>query len=180
MTIADWALFISIGSLVVAIFSFVWNVWSKFIYPKPRVETSIAMMNLYDSNGKGPPFIALNATNFGPADVTLYLAIAAKPRKWFQRKKEIASLNPLEGFPARMDHSNGPFSGGLPKKLAVGEQFSAYFPVTKDWFTKDNLIDFGFCDTFGRNHWCPRKQGKNLKERVVSMSDRQTSEIRRE
>lgn len=169
MTTADWALIISLGSLIIALFSFVWNIWSKFIYPKPVVKTSINFMTLYDKNGDGPSCISLNATNLGPTEVTLYTAIAREPKAWFKRKN-ISILMPIEGFPTTIERTNGPFSGGLPKKLPVGEQFSVFFPVSasEDWFEKNNLIDFGFNDTFGRNHWCPRKQGKDLRKNVVS------------
>lgn len=166
MTVADWALIISLGSLVVSICAFVWNVWSKFIYPKPKVKTSISLMKVHHQSGRsGPSCIAIHATNFGPAEVTLYAAIA----KSSQYKKDgLGMLNPLENFPNNIEHSNGPFSGGLPKKIAVGEQFSVYFPVEKDWFQKEQLTDFGFQDTFGRSHWCPKKQVTELRERVLS------------
>jgi hypothetical protein len=36
MTTADWALVISICSAIVSLASFVWNVWSKFVYPSRR------------------------------------------------------------------------------------------------------------------------------------------------
>lgn len=38
MTTADWALVISIGSLLISAPGFIWNVWSKFIYPKAKVR----------------------------------------------------------------------------------------------------------------------------------------------
>ena len=41
MTTSDWALIISLCSLAVALSSFVWNVWSKFIYPKPTVRVTL-------------------------------------------------------------------------------------------------------------------------------------------
>jgi hypothetical protein len=110
MTTADWALTISLGSLIISLFGFIWNVWSKFIYPKPLVKTSISLMTVYSKSGSGPDCITLSATNFGPAEVTLYTAIAKKPKPWFQRKGPLAILNPIEGFPISLDRSNGPFS----------------------------------------------------------------------
>lgn len=169
MTTADWAILISLGSLTIAILSVVWNIWSKFIYPKPQVRTSISVMNLLNEEGTSPPFISMSATNHGPAEVTLYAAIAKSPRKWFLLQPRYAILNPMEGFPIAQNHSLGPFSGGLPKKLAIGEQFSVYFPITVEWFTGDNnLVRFGFNDTFDRNHWCSKKNAKEFRTRVLN------------
>lgn len=115
-----------------------------------------------------PPFIAMHATNHGPAEVTLHAAIARSPREWFFRQPRYGVLNPVEGFPITLNHSRGPFSGGLPKKLAVGESFSVYFPITVEWFTSDNnLVRFGFNDTFGQNHWCSRKNAKEFRARLL-------------
>ena len=47
LTTGDWALVISLCSFVVALASFVWNVWSKFIYPKGRVRTLARMVSIF-------------------------------------------------------------------------------------------------------------------------------------
>lgn len=172
MTTADWAIIISGISLFVAILSFIWNVWSKFIYPKPRVRTSISLMKVHwPIRGPGPRAISLSATNLGPAEITLHSAVAKASGSLFKPVREYALLNPLEDFPDKLDHSVGPFSGGLPRKLHVGEQFSVYFPVIKAWFEDENLIDFGFTDTFGRYHWCLRKNGMRLREQVIKLNE---------
>jgi len=163
MTVADWALIISLGALGVTICNFVWNVWSKFIYPKPKVTASISFMTVYNGDGStGPSCITLNATNFGPAEVILYAATAK------EKKGNIGTLNPLQDFPLRTDHTLGPFSGGLPKKIDVGETFAAFFTVDNDWFGENNnLVRFGFQDTFGRNHWCSKKDVSRLKKSLL-------------
>ena len=168
MTTADWAFVISLSSLAIALAGFVWNVWSHFIYPKPRVETGISVMEvLHEGGGSGPQCVSLNATNHGPAEVTLRSAIARRKKKWFWSKRGMAILLPYNEFPYDLN-TDGPFSGGLPKKLAVGEQFSARFPLVKNWFEKMELIDFGFADTFGRNHWCPRRMVQEVREKVLA------------
>ena len=169
MTTADWALVISLGSLLIALAGFVWNIWSKFIYPKPRVLVGVSVMSLLHKDGTfGEETFTIHATNFGPVDVILQYAVAYRGR-WFQRKKSRvhAILNPYHGWPLKHD-TQGPHSGGLPQKLEVGEQFTAHFPVEKDWFEKENLELFGFEDTFGRRHWCNRRQAKNVRERVLN------------
>jgi len=176
MTTADWAFVISIGSFLLALLSFVWNVWSKFIYPKARVRPTIAIMELASKNRKGGDFISLSATNYGPTDVTLHAAISRKRQPYirWKRNTKFFILNPLDG--ANGNTSSGPFSGGLPKKLLVGEQFSALFPgsVAKKWVAEDKLSDYGFADTFGRNHWCSRKNIKEF-EKSVSKETSQSS-----
>ncbi len=165
MTTADWALIISLGSLAISLAGFVWSVWSKFIYPKPRVQTSFSIMSTFGEGWENSPdAICISATNHGPQQVTLHSAVARKkPPLLRKRSAEMGILNPYKGFPYDLQ-SDGPFSGGLPKKLDVGEQFSVYFPVVKDWFD-DGLEDFGFQDTFGRYHWVPRKSVSEVRER---------------
>lgn len=168
MTTADWAIVISIGSFVLSLAGFIWSVWSKFIYPKPKVQVSIDVVQTFgNGEAKSHEAVSLQATNYGPAAVTLHSAIARSKRKWYKRRADLMGvLNPYISFPEVLD-SGGPFSGGLPKKIEVGEQFSAYFPVANDWFEKGKFVDIGFCDTFGRNHWSPRKSVKQVRETVL-------------
>jgi hypothetical protein len=71
VTTADWALVISICSAIVSLAGFVWNVWSKFIYPKPRVQVSFSFMTVIQKN---PPVeenvLGVSAINMGPVQVT--------------------------------------------------------------------------------------------------------------
>jgi len=120
---ADWALVISICSAIVSLAGFVWNVWSKFIYPKPRVQVSFSFMRVVQGNFSGEKVLVLSATNMGPVQVTLYYALVTYSR-WAPRLSSVGVLNPLHNYPAQTTHSIGPFGGGLPKKLDVGEQFS--------------------------------------------------------
>lgn len=52
MTTADWALVVSFFSIAIAFASFIWNVWSKFIYPKPRLQLHIGIMEVIIPNPK--------------------------------------------------------------------------------------------------------------------------------
>src|SRR5258708_5339368 len=153
MTTADWALIISICSAAVSAAGFIWNVWSKFIYPKPRVDVSFSFMSSIGGDpGRQFNVLTLNATNMGPAPVTLYSAMSMK-KKLF-RKPLFALLNPLSDFPADRATSQGPFSGGLPKRIDVGEQFTSYLIPDHEGLASSGITHVGFNDTFGRNHWC--------------------------
>lgn len=163
MTTADWAFVISFFSLLTAIASFVWNVWSKFIYPKAKLHLTINIMELVPNPRNIQPFVSLSATNHGPTDVTLHSAIAGKTKK-FMRKRKVVLILPAGNISSANPTSDGPFTGGLPKKLAVGEVFSVHFPVSKNW-RDECLTKFGFHDLYGRIHWCSRKVTRDFLRR---------------
>jgi len=159
MNTADWALVISICSAAIALASFIWNVWSKFIYPKPKVYVSFQMMNLVVPGQRaGGQVLALIATNMGPAPVTLRTALVAFPN-WFQFQKyrSFAVLNPLHNYPQQTELTIGPFGGGLPKKLDVGEQFTVHFIPDHESLASGDYQRIGFDDTFGSFHWAHRR-----------------------
>jgi hypothetical protein len=155
---ADWALVISICSAVVSFAGFVWNVWSKFIFPKPRVYVAFGMMRTITAGGvAGDQVLVLSATNMGPVQVTLHSALVSYPWQVSEHSR-VGLLNPLHNYPAQTAHSIGPFSGGLPKKLDVGEQFSVYLIPDHEMLAKGDYQRIGFTDTFGRSHWAPRRR----------------------
>lgn len=189
MRTSDWALIISLCSLAVALGSFVWNVWSKFIYPKAKIRVTFQATVIIQPGAPEhrPEFLMLTATNFGPGDVTLHSAILYHQknqwwRNWrafFKRhlRREYGILNPLQDFPNRLDYTIGPFSGGLPKKVAIGESFSSYFPRKVDWF-QNKGVRVGFSDSFGRNHWCSRQDAQKVGDTVLGKNrDRPTSKF---
>jgi hypothetical protein len=168
MGVADWALVISICSAGVSVAGFVWNVWSKFIYPKPRVRVSFSFMTMLMPSAQDQSSLArtennalaLTATNMGPIGVTLYNTIGASFPWWRRRAASIGLLNPLPRFPdwpGQFNDAAGPFAGGLPKKVEVGEQFTVYFVPDHEALASEKLDRIGFTDTFGRFHWAPRR-----------------------
>jgi hypothetical protein len=161
MQTADWALVLSIFSFIVSLAGFIWNVWSKFIYPRAKVRASIAVMQIIQRGTQDRTIVTLSATNYGPTDVTLHAAITKmRPPFWrFKRNTRLAVMQPYDDPDSKT--TSGPFSGGLPKKVAVGEQFAVHFPVTKGWAEKD-IDRYGFSDTFGRYHWCARRTAKEF------------------
>jgi hypothetical protein len=167
MQTADWALVISILSAMTSLAGFVWNVWSKFIYPKPRVTVHFSMVSAFRP-GLGPdpdPISALciSATNMGPAETTLLSSLVMTKPHWFSEKR-IALLNVLQNFPESTDYETeyytrggGIFAGGFPKKLAVGESFSVYLIPNHEMLARGDYDRIGFNDSFGTMHWAPRK-----------------------
>jgi hypothetical protein len=168
MTTADWALAISIFSASISLMGFAWNVWSKFIFPKAKVHVSFGAINVhYLSDETIGPFLSLSATNYGPGQVTLHAVVARSRRDWRKRfKRQIGLLNPLNNFPNETNSSIGPFGGGLPKKVDVGEEFSAFLTFQHEALRDEPLVDVGFADTFGRFHWAPRKSVRSTRTQI--------------
>jgi hypothetical protein len=157
MTTADWALVISILSAFVSLASFVWNVWSKFIYPKPVVRVSFAMVQIIAADSDDmPSVLTLNATNMGPGEVSLRNALI-EFRGHFFKSKGFGLLSTIDNYLVHVDTSRGYFGAGFPVKLAVGEQFSAHLVPAHHRLAKGDYQRIGFTDSFGYSHWAPRQ-----------------------
>ena len=71
MTTSDYALVISLLSILAAIFSLVWNVWQKFIFVKPVLQVSFGLWHgmQHTSAGvatrSGHRLLVLTVTNMG-------------------------------------------------------------------------------------------------------------------
>lgn len=167
MTTGDWALVISIRSAALSLASFVWNVWSKFIFPKPRVRVSFSRVTaIYPRRPRDPDPVSalrLSATNFGPADVTLLSSLVKFKPHWFSDTSH-GLLNVFSEFPSSTDYEaeyesggGGIFAGGFPKKLGVGESFSVYLVPDHETLAKGDYESIGFNDSFDRMHWAPRR-----------------------
>src|SRR5688572_32879395 len=60
----------------------------------------------------------------------------------------------------------GQFAEPLPKKIYVGEKFSAYFIPTPEFLACDDYSRIGFRDSYNRLHWAPRRQLRNTRQHV--------------
>jgi hypothetical protein len=185
MTVADWALVISIGSVAISLAGFVWNVWSKFIFPKPRIRVGFSFVQMMAPSSEKEGFLthtensalALSATNLGPGATTLYNALAIERRKhWWNRKpSRYGLLNPLPHFPeypGQFQNTSGPFGGGLPKKVEIGEQFTVYFVPDHEALASGRVDRIGFTDTFGQLHWAPRRDLIEARKHIREACDK--------
>lgn len=157
MQTADWALVISLFSLVVSAASFIWNVWSKFIYPKPVVRVSFSMVQIVGNDlDYIPEALRLSATNMGPGDITLNNALV-KFSGHFGETTGYGLLSTLDDFPRHLDHTRGGYGVGFPAKVAVGESYNAYFEPEHELLATGDYQRIGFTDSFNRNPWAPRR-----------------------
>lgn len=171
-TTADYAFIVSLCSAAVSLLALGWNVWSHFIFPKPRVKVTAntaffdplnSVAVLAHRNGALPsmwkrdhlefPSIAVSVVNLGPGAIILNAVVARKSKLVDRSIWGTAMLNPYNNYPSDLS-TNGPHSSGIPKKLEIGEHFTAYLALENDWFTEEKFVKFGFVDTIGRNHFC--------------------------
>jgi len=163
MQTAEIALLVSGFSFLISAASLGWNIWSKFIFPKPRVRVTASVQQVFKENG-GPsdPFVSLIAINYGPGDIIIHLPIAIGPRDW-RRRREQMLLRPLTMDPTGTFNPKAP-DLDFPRKLGVGESTSVHFPLlpfaTK---TMPKVDRFGFVDTFNRTHWVTKVETKKVR-----------------
>src|ERR1700716_2639944 len=63
LTTADWALVISLCSAAISLAALAWNIWAKFIFPKPTVRVSFSVNRMFPDRAKVGKFLTLSATN---------------------------------------------------------------------------------------------------------------------
>ncbi|KQZ05877.1 hypothetical protein ASD21_17980 [Caulobacter sp. Root1455] len=164
LTTADYALIVSLFSVAISLASFVWNVWSKFIYPKGDVRVSFHQATI---TGPGiepenrPMFMCVSASNYGPSEVEFYSVICIHREGLF--KTTFSLLQPINDINEMPYRSTGPFGGGLPKQLKIGDRWSVYFPWTQNAVARGRLLKIGIADNFNRRHWAPRGEVKKVK-----------------
>lgn len=162
---AEWstaqiALVVSLLSFVLALASFAWNVWSKFIFPKPKVGVELLVSYLVGISAPQPLVIQLTATNSGPGEVTLVsvFGIVRKGRFWSPATH--AALKCLADYPRSFALSSFGEMPNSPVRLGNGESYQIHFNPSV--VSEGNLVNFAFKDGFGREHKGNRKSRKQL------------------
>jgi len=164
MTTADWAIIISLVSAVFAIASFVWNIWEKFIYPKPKLSVRLSLVISMDMDEKStlcnPEALQLSATNHGPGPIKISQTIGRLKRQSVFKRPLGAILKTYGNWPFETETSHiGGFS--IPRKLEVGDTIIQYLrPISNDY--KD-VVKFGYTDSFNRKHWASRSSVRAAK-----------------
>ncbi len=159
------ALVLSGCAIAISISGFIWSIWKEFIFVKPRVQVSFAVMNIVNGVSDVKSLCVLTATNMGPGTANLYCCLARERLNW-RRRSPHGLLNSIVGDLTQLPHKGiGPFADGLPLELVPGKSKSFYFPYTDDTFLKTPIVRVGVQDTYGRNHWCRSADVSKARER---------------
>jgi hypothetical protein len=156
MTTADWALLISICSAAISLAGFIWNVWSKFIYPKPRVDVSFNFMAVVSGGKKEDSVLGLSATNMGPASVTLYCVIADGGKDMVApQAKGVCSAQSLARISVETRSFHRTIRWWLPKNsMSANNSRHISFRTMKG--SQRAIRSHRFCGLFGRHHWASK------------------------
>jgi hypothetical protein len=161
MTTRDYALIISLFSIVISVGALLWNIWQKFIFVKPNLQVSFGLWYVMQHTSadvltrSGHQLLVLTVTNMGPGVVVLYACIGKQKARWWTRVELLATINPIHNDPPDANPmSIGPLSSGLPTKIDAGDVKSFYFPYAKDCFLGKGVARVGINDTYHRNTWC--------------------------
>ncbi|MDN5787381.1 hypothetical protein [Pseudorhodobacter sp.] len=154
-TTAQIALILSGLSLLLALSSFVWNIWSKFIYPKPQLQVRIRFnIAVGEGTNEVPGSIALECINHGPGEIKVQSAIGFVKDGHILSKAKRGLLRAYENWPYSLQQAAFGETPGLPTRLAVGESFVVNF--SEKILKGGNLKNLGFQDGFGREHFADR------------------------
>jgi len=145
---------ISCLSLIVAAVALGWNIYRDLIL-KPRLKVRFSISKLaMQGVDEHPIFFRLSATNWGPGAIVCNM-IVYKYCPWFGFLK----WNKEQGV-VIYDFSNR-LNEKLPKKMEVGDTMDQLLGYKIDSVLSQKITHVGFIDSFGRQHFAPRKDVKD-------------------
>ncbi|PIS37867.1 MAG: hypothetical protein COT35_03790 [Nitrospirae bacterium CG08_land_8_20_14_0_20_52_24] len=154
------AVLISLFSLVVAAFSLGWNIYRDVIL-KPKLKVGFGVREIFHENfPQTLTKLIITATNFGPGQINCNMVQCKNAPVWRRILRKVKYAVVIH------DYKN-PMSGQLPSKLNVGEKLDLIFPFDKDSFLSEPFTHVGLSDSFGRNHWAPRKDVREARKNYL-------------
>ena len=158
MNTADWAIVISLCALAISASSFIWNVWSTFIHPKPKSKVTWWKVHPDIPSGNDE-LIVLECVNLGPTDLILQGPVlpTLKPNLF----KRTIHFWRLWGDASGVPNGGSATTEKLdwPRKLSAGEAITVSIEISAvvAAIKKDKPTGIGFLDTFDRFHILPEK-----------------------
>jgi hypothetical protein len=105
MNTADYAFITSILSIIISIGALIWNVWQKFIFVKPRLQVTFAIVRIMQPDRDRDIYtrtdqqlLNLRVSNLGPGAATIYACITKSKDHWWS-KAQYNMINPIHGDP---------------------------------------------------------------------------------
>lgn len=143
-------LVVSALSLGLAGLSLGWNIYRDVVL-KPRAKVSIDHVVVAPPHAPRSQQLKISAVNHGPGIIRLNI-IRFRHATFWQR-----IIRSWRHGVLLHDWEN-PLSGQLPTSLEVGEAVDLLFPWQQDNLLESRPTHVGITDSFGRTHWCSKKQ----------------------
>lgn len=179
-TTADYALIVSLCSAAVSLLSLGWNIWSKFIFPKPKVRVQVSFVLFDDAmqqilffpspnefrsrlnnDNLIQPALRIYVSNFGPGGVKLGYPVAARDGQNSPKKQGYAQFPEIFDYPRLWPLSTK--QAGFDKALEPSDDLEVYIPLTQVELAELAPVQIGFFDSFGRKHLCKKSEINHLK-----------------
>lgn len=146
------ALITSILAIIVSSSTFGWTIYRDAIRkPKFRVEVARKTIMQRGRPNDGP-HLFVEAINMGPLPNranSVYVRSGWWKRKFGDKKKASAFIYPDFGH-----HATTPAAS----RIEVGDRATFVFPYNADSFLKNDFVQLGVSDGYGRIHWCAKKE----------------------
>jgi hypothetical protein len=147
----DLAVLVSFISLAVAATSLGWNIY-RDMFLRGRLRVRFGLRHIHHPTFPKPlRRFVFSVTNLGPGKVKIQMLQLRKVSLWkrIRRKCEFATL---------FHDYEHPLGGQLPYDLEPGQGMNLTFPVSQDSFAGEGYTHIGISDSFGRIHWCSRRE----------------------
>ena len=149
----------SVLAIAISSLTLGWTIYRDVIR-KPIFRVDIAVKKIvqagHDHDG---PYVFVEALNLGPIPNRIGLTFLRKNwirRRVLDRKNGSAMLYPDYHHWATTKAST---------RLEIGDQANFVFPYNNESFLKDNFLQVGVADGFGRIHWAPRRDLRKARKK---------------
>ncbi len=148
---------IAIVALSVSMLTAGWTIYRDAIQ-KPKFRVSISLKTVVQA-GREPdgPHIFVEALNMGPVSNRFGLVFCRE--SWWQRR-----IKDTGGAFIYPDYAHVATTRGS-ERIEVGDTATSVFPYDADCFLKEDFVQVGVSDGYGRMHWAPRAQLRKAREK---------------
>jgi hypothetical protein len=149
----------SLFAIAISSLTLGWTIYRDAVR-KPKLKVTIGVKRIIQKGQASEgPFIFVEALNLGPLPDRIGLTFARKSfikRRFTHRDRGAAMIYPNYEHWATTRAST---------RLEVGDQATFVFPYTKECFLKEDFLQIGVADGFGRTHWCSRRDFREIREK---------------
>ena len=154
MGVSDW---IAVAALVLSVFTLGWTLYRELL-GRTRFKVHVTIAHPVSDTGQfGKPVISIEFVNTGFVATSVGLPFVTRPlwRRVLLRQTTFGQIVRVDAWPHATPTNT---------KLEPGELGRYYLPIPNDLLSKTEFNRLGLYDTFGRKHFAPKKDIKNIRK----------------